>query len=295
MSVASQQRTDSIVVVRVSLNVGRGLDPSELRGLLAGVAEYVALAVCLEDRRFVPLKRRPDGLPGTVPKEPVTSSEVREVQIKPTGLGRGPGEGDFVGWQLIPGLFEQVVNSENITLLITQNLLRVRSFSYRNPVETVLEILLPASAGGGLVSFLTWATSLKATRRKAAADLNAARIAADLAVAQESRDAREAAERLASMRSSTVKLLSQIPSEEAQARYIAAQADALELENLKQRMLIAQELEDYVQRHPRMRTWTEEQLAALLRPPITQKSIEAMAAFKPIFELVREDRSPSAS
>lgn len=280
-------RLDSVVVLRARLETSGLLNPQSVQGLLGGLIEYVAIGVCLTDRRLIPLERTRDGSTPRVPKE-VVFQESRGIVLGPTGLGRGTGEGDFVAWQ--PTLvFEQTVNMESATVLLTHSLIRVRRLSYVNPLEAVLEVLIPFAAGGSLLAFLQWATLLRANRRKAEGEASAVEIANELAIAQVSRDPREAAERLVGVRATTLQLLSLGKAEEANARFMAAQAEALELENFKKRVLLAQELEDYIREHPELRPWTEAQLVALLRPPITQASLEAMAALKPEIELLLED------
>lgn len=285
MTILAATHLDSVVVLRVRLESSGLLNPQAVQGLLGGLIEYVAVGVCLTDPRLTPLERTSDGSAPRMP-EPRGFTDSR-LLLWPGGLGRGAGGRDFVAWQ-VPAA-NQTINTQNVTVAVTRSLIRVRRLSYANPLEAVLEVLIPFAAGGGLLGFLQWATSLRANRRKAEGEASAVEIANELAIAQVSRDPREAAERLAGVRATAMLLRSQGNSEEANARFIAAQAEALELENIKKRVLLAQELEDYLCEHPKLQPWTEEQLVALLRPPITQASLEAMAALKPETELVHED------
>ena len=275
-----------MVVLRARAETTPGLSPWDVQALVVAITEIVSFALVLVDPNFAPLERLPDGRPARMPKGVHRRFRTEtSFRFKQTGAGRGTGDGDFVGFSPNPTV-QISINSENAVLFAAENRMRVRRLTYENPLETILEIMLPAAAGGGFIGFLTSLVTLRSTRRQADAEATSQEIANSIAVAQASRDSHEAAERWASMRAATKQSLAQASADESNARLIAAQADALEIENVKRRLLIAQEIEDLPLPGKDLRAGGETQIAGLLRPPVTQTAVEAASGLQPRFTLI---------
>jgi hypothetical protein len=266
VAITTDQKLEYGVRLRLTLNTAPGLEAIAALALLRGLLDLLSLGIVLTDQRFAPA--------------PLHAAEGEPWARYPVGDGGGQiklkadPSGRLHFWHSV--FMQESIALQDGATFVSSRLLRMLEARYTNPWDVLVGAAIPAAVGGGLVGFLSWLALVRPTRRKADADADAdaAEIAAQLAAAQMWREADEAAER-ARMAA-------------AERRRLEAEAEAAEIANVKQLLLLAQDIEDYLDSTGRGDRWSEQLLGKLLERPASRAALQLVPLLKPDVEVVPE-------
>ncbi|MCW3765050.1 hypothetical protein OCL88_01060 [Paenarthrobacter sp. PAE-2] len=201
-----------------------------------------------------------------------------EEKVRPLGYPNGA---TFTGHS-VQVFFEKPANAiESASWLIS-----VRRMGYGSPVEVDLVIAAVQAVPSFAATFLAYFLGGRAQKRKVLGE------AAQL----------EQATRLAELQSpdKVRQLRAEITLAEAQALVArteagikAAEADKLRLENVRNRLALLKEVEEYMANTPGAAGWNREQLWSFLESPNLVETLTSFQVFDPKFEVIDEDGSTS--